>query len=58
MSQAVLSFGIALALVPLALLTGNRAVMGEHVDHPLMRVVLGALALLIVALNLITLVTL
>lgn len=57
-SQAVLSFGIALALVPLALLTGNRAVMGEHVDHPLMRVVLGALALLIVALNLITLVTL
>lgn len=57
-SQAVLSFGIALALVPLALLTGSRAVMGEHADGVVMRVVLWALALLVVALNVVTLATL
>lgn len=54
-SQAVLSFGIALALVPLALLTGSRAVMGDYVDHPAMRVVLWLLAALVVALNVVTL---
>ena len=57
-SQAVLSFGIALALVPLALLTGSSAVMGRYVDRPAMRVALWTLAALIVALNLVTLATL
>lgn len=57
-SQAVLSFGIALALVPLALLTGSSAVMGRYVDRPAMRVALWTLAAVIVALNLVTLATL
>ncbi|MDN5570647.1 MAG: Nramp family divalent metal transporter [Propionibacteriaceae bacterium] len=57
-SQAVLSFGIALALIPLALLTGSRAVMGAHADAPAMKVVLWSLAGLVVALNVVTLATL
>lgn len=53
-SQIVLSFGIALAIVPLALLTGSRAVMGEHADRPAMRLVNIVLVGAVVALNVVT----
>ncbi len=35
LSQVILSFGIALALIPLLMLTGDRTLMGEHRNHPL-----------------------
>lgn len=38
-SQVVLSFGIALALVPLLRLTNNKALMGQWVNRPLTQVV-------------------
>ena len=53
-SQIVLSFGIALAIVPLALLTGSRAVMGEHADRPAMRLANIVLVGAVVALNVVT----
>ena len=52
MSQVVLSFGIPFALIPLVLLTRRRDVMGELVNRRLTSVVAGAVAALIVALNL------
>ena len=52
MSQVVLSFGIPFALIPLVLLTRRRDVMGELVNRRLTSVVAGAVAVLIVALNL------
>ncbi|PJI95261.1 manganese transport protein [Luteimicrobium subarcticum] len=51
-SQVVLSFGIAFALVPLLRLTGNSEVMGEFVDGPRMRVAGWTVAAAIVTLNL------
>jgi len=51
LSQVVLSFGIPFALVPLVLLTRRRDVMGVHVNRTLTTSVAGALALLIIALN-------
>ena len=50
-SQVVLSFGVALAAAPLALVTGDRSVMGEYVDRPWQRGLNWAIVTLIVALN-------
>lgn len=52
-SQVVLSFGIALAMVPLALLTRDRALMGENVDRPVLQVLNAVIAALVVSLNLV-----
>ena len=51
LSQVVLSFGIPFALVPLVLLTRRRDVMGVHVNRTLTTSVAGAIAVLIIALN-------
>jgi manganese transport protein len=51
LSQVVLSFGIPFALVPLVLLTRRRDVMGVHVNRALTTSVAGAMAVLIIALN-------
>jgi manganese transport protein len=50
-SQVVLSFGIPFALVPMILLTRNRAVMGELVNRSYTTVVAGIVAALIIGLN-------
>lgn len=51
LSQVMLSFGIPFALVPLIRLTGDRSVMGEHVDGPRLRVAGWTIATVIVVLN-------
>jgi manganese transport protein len=51
LSQVVLSFGIPLALIPLVLLTGDRAVMGAHVNTRFVTTIAWAVAGLISALN-------
>ncbi|MBS6438629.1 MULTISPECIES: Nramp family divalent metal transporter [Pantoea] len=51
MSQVLLSFGIALALVPLLSFTGNREIMGEMVNSRLMQNAGRAIVVLVVALN-------
>jgi manganese transport protein len=51
-SQVVLSFGIPFALVPLALLTRRPDIMGSFVNRRSMTWALGAVAALIIALNL------
>jgi manganese transport protein len=51
LSQVVLSFGIPFALIPLVLLTRRRDVMGELVNRRLTTAVAGAVAAMIVALN-------
>ena len=51
LSQVFLSIGIPFALIPLIRLTGDRALMGEFADRMLVRVVAWAVAVLIVALN-------
>ena len=50
-SQVVLSFGIPFALVPLVRLTGDRALMGEHVNLRGTRVAATLAVTLVVALN-------
>lgn len=50
-SQVVLSFGIAFAIVPLVVYTSRRSVMGDDVNAMATRVVAGVIALVIVALN-------
>jgi manganese transport protein len=50
-SQVVLSLGIPFALVPLIRLTGDRRVMGEHVDRPLTRAAAWVAVSLVVVLN-------
>lgn len=50
-SQVVLSFGIPFAIVPLALLTSDRRVMGAAANGAAARVVLGAIVTTVVALN-------
>lgn len=50
-SQVVLSFGVPFALVPLALLTRRRDVMGDFVNKPGTTVALSGVAGLIIALN-------
>ncbi|MCM3505542.1 Nramp family divalent metal transporter [Curtobacterium sp. ODYSSEY 48 V2] len=51
LSQVVLSFGIAFAIVPLVVYTSRRSIMGEDVNAMTTRVVAGVIALVIVALN-------
>lgn len=50
-SQVVLSFGIPFALVPLIRLTADRGLMGEQVNRRLTTVVAGAVAAVIILLN-------
>jgi len=50
-SQVVLSLGIPFALVPLIRLTGDRRVMGDHVDRPLTRIAAWVAVSLVVVLN-------
>ena len=50
-SQVVLSFGIPFALVPLLMIAADRSVMGELVNPRWLTALAGALALLIIALN-------
>ncbi len=50
-SQVVLSLGIPFALVPRIRLTGDRRVMGEHVDRPLTRIAAWVAVSLEVVLN-------
>ncbi|MBK8446591.1 MAG: Nramp family divalent metal transporter [Micropruina sp.] len=52
-SQVVLSFGVALAAAPLAGFTGDRQLMGVHVDPPWLRVLNWTIVAAIVALNLV-----
>jgi manganese transport protein len=54
-SQVVLSFGVPFALVPLALLTRRRDVMGRFVNKPGTTAALSAVAALIIALNVVLL---
>ncbi|MBK4716170.1 MULTISPECIES: Nramp family divalent metal transporter [Tenebrionibacter/Tenebrionicola group] len=51
LSQVLLSFGIALALVPLLCFTGNRALMGELVNGKWVSTLGWIIAALVVALN-------
>lgn len=50
-SQVVLSFGIPFALVPLVRLTTDRGLMGIHSNHRATTVVAGAVAAVIITLN-------
>lgn len=52
LSQVVLSFGIPFALVPLLRYTGREDLMGEHVNRPWVKRLGGAIALVIIGLNL------
>ncbi|NUU04963.1 Nramp family divalent metal transporter [Leifsonia sp. C5G2] len=52
LSQVFLSLGIPFAMIPLLRLTGSRAVMGEHADRLWVRIAGGAVAGLVVLLNL------
>ena len=50
-SQVVLSFGIPFALIPLAIFTSRRKLMGGLVNRPLTRIAVSLVAALIVGLN-------
>jgi manganese transport protein len=50
-SQVVLSFGIPFALVPLVIIASKREIMGELVNPRWLTVFVGAIATLIIALN-------
>lgn len=50
-SQVVLSFGIALALVPLLVFTNNPTIMGEHINHPLTRTLGWIIVVAVIVLN-------
>ncbi|MFF2588400.1 Nramp family divalent metal transporter [Peribacillus butanolivorans] len=52
MSQVVLSFGIAFALIPLIMFTSNKQVMGNLVNHKVTSSIAGLIAVLIIGLNL------
>lgn len=52
MSQVLLSFGIALALIPLLTFTGNRELMGDMVNSRPMQWIGKLIVLVVVALNL------
>jgi manganese transport protein len=51
LSQVVLSFGIPFALIPLVLITRDRAVMGDHVNRRHTTVAAVVIAAIITALN-------
>ena len=55
LSQVVLSFGIPFVLVPLVLLTSNKALMGRFADGMALRVAAVISVILVVALNLVLL---
>ncbi|MFE4810251.1 Nramp family divalent metal transporter [Peribacillus simplex] len=52
MSQIVLSFGIAFALVPLIMFTSNEKIMGSLVNHKITSSIAWLIAVLIIGLNL------
>ncbi|MGE7765090.1 Nramp family divalent metal transporter [Peribacillus sp. NPDC096540] len=52
MSQVVLSFGIAFALIPLIMFTSNKKVMGNLVNHKVTSSIAWLIAVLIIGLNL------
>ncbi|MGE7182493.1 Nramp family divalent metal transporter [Peribacillus sp. NPDC006672] len=52
MSQVVLSFGIAFALVPLIMFTSNKKIMGNLVNHKVTSSIAWLIAVLIIGLNL------
>ncbi len=52
MSQVLLSFGIALALVPLLIFTSNKHLMGELVNTTLVKRTGWVIVVVVVALNL------
>ena len=51
MSQVILSFGIAFALVPLILFTSDRHLMGNLVNHQITTLIAWVIACLVIALN-------
>ena len=51
MSQVVLSFGIAFALVPLILFTSNKPIMGNLVNHRITTIIAWIIAVIIIGLN-------
>ena len=51
MSQVLLSFGIALALVPLLIFTSNAKLMGDLVNTRWVRVIGWAIVAIVVSLN-------
>lgn len=51
LSQVLLSFGIALALVPLLAFTGNRTLMGDMVNGRGVQTAGGAIVLVVISLN-------
>jgi manganese transport protein len=51
LSQVILSFGIALALIPLLMLTGERALMGEYRNHPVTQALGRLIVALVIGLN-------
>lgn len=51
LSQVLLSIGIPFALIPLVRLTGDRSLMGEFTNTPVLRVVTWLIVVLIVVLN-------
>ncbi len=55
LSQVVLSFGIPFALLALLVLTSSRAVMGEYANGWAMRILVGAITVVLSALNLLLL---
>ena len=52
MSQVVLSFGIAFALVPLILFTSNKKMMGNLVNRRITTIIAWIIAGIIISLNL------
>ncbi|MGE8078171.1 Nramp family divalent metal transporter [Peribacillus loiseleuriae] len=52
MSQVVLSFGIAFALVPLIMFTSNKKIMGNLTNHRITTIIAWIVAILIICLNL------
>jgi manganese transport protein len=50
-SQVILSFGIPFALIPLILVTGDKALMGRHRSHALIRLIAGISTLLVLVVN-------
>jgi manganese transport protein len=55
LSQVVLSFGIPFVLVPLVVLTSNKALMGRFADGLALRIAAIISVVLVVALNLVLL---
>ena len=51
LSQVILSFGIALALIPLLILTGDRALMGQHRNNPVTQALGRLIVALVIGLN-------